>query len=225
MFDNEFISSLPKDATKAVLMVCEKFLSTTSENGSVHHDIYRDALGFFEALIDAYKIKEDFNFPELSCEKEKNVKAIADLFSKTYKVYDQRYQQEALEASKSKYALQLGDAFLYKLAPDELSRIQRRLTELITLVSKNDKLEMQYKIRILKRLTDLQISLTQKLPELGRLWRLVSEAGVVAGMVEKRGNAIITTLQELLKIIWRVQLRAEGLNRNVSHPLFMKEKK
>lgn len=213
IFNDDFINDLPQDPIAAVLMVCDHFLEVSAKIKEPlnDYDKFVDALGFFEAFIDAYKIAKEFNCPEIGPDRDHNVKNINQFFASTYKTYDEKYQKQSLARSKSRYSLKFGKAFLYELTQDELLGIQKVIAELRTLVSKNTKLDAKYRSRLQKRLSRLQIDLQKKMSNLDPLWGIVGEDEVIHGKVGKKGNAIVSTLQRLTKIIRIIQFRAEGV--------------
>ncbi len=124
-----------------------------------------------------------------------------------------------MENHKEKYLIHFGQSFAYEFSEEGLDRIQILINELRDLISDSNTIDENHKLRLLKRLENLQLELHKRVSNLDRFWGFVGDAGVVLGKFGKDVKPIVDRIREMLGIVWRTQAKSEELESNAENLL------
>jgi hypothetical protein len=137
---------------------------------------------------------------------------------------DERVASRSIESGKTWFAKQSGGLFFYEFTENEVAEIQNRLNELRELITSSTELKDAHKIRLLRRLEQLQTELNKKMSDLDRFWGLIGDAGVAIrkfGKDTKRVAAMLAAIKTITWIVWKAQLMAHQLPPDTHHPLLL----
>lgn len=124
-----------------------------------------------------------------------------------------------MENHKEKYLIHFGQSFAYEFPEEGLDRIQILINELRDLISDSNTIDENHKLRLLKRLENLQLELHKRVSNLDRFWGFVGDAGVVLGKFGNDVKPIVDRIREMLGIVWRTQAKSEELESNAENLL------
>jgi len=201
-----------KDLDQPLLNALRHFIPATEL-----HDEYVMALGAFEAFCEAHGF--NFDFPEVSEDKAKNIKSIIGVFVEAKNQFNHDIAKLTLARSKDTFSMKLGKGFFYEFSSGDIDKIQNLINLLREEITKAKFIEDNHKQRLLKRLEKTQSEIHKKVSDLDRFWGLIGDAGVALGKFGEDAKPIVDRIKEVTNIIWRTQARAEELPSDMPVPL------
>ena len=232
IFDEEFLSRLPDESMSALVAICNRFNIFNDSLGSHleeldNYDKYLEAYALIQSIVSAFEIKSPVDIPTLSDERSQNIKTIQHflitLQESASKEADKIITNNALEKSRAVFDGFFGKAIVYEFSEGDLDRIQEIINQLRKIVTKSKSIEDSHKSRLLKKLEKLQSELHKKVSDLDIFWGLVGEAGVAIGKFGKDAQPFVERVQEIVRIVWNVQARAEELQSGIVNKLLSED--
>jgi hypothetical protein len=217
MFDEAFIENLPDDPALAGKKICDEFNkfieSLPQGQESDYYEEYLKALAMLLAYSEAHGVVLDF--PPLDSNIETNINKITEFIFESRGAFYHKLTVGTLDQYRKTFERKFGKGFLYEFSDGDLKRIQLLINELKEMVSETKDLDDDHKLRLLKRLEKLQSELFKKVSDLDRFWGLLIDGTIVLKKVGENAKPIIDRIQEIAKIIWGAQIRAEELPSNI----------
>lgn len=224
IFEDNFFDKLPSDLYQALDSFYKRFsefnLSLKNENQEMRsYEDYIDAYSAIEAFITANNLKDKYKPPELSNDKENNIKLIKAYYSFIHIELELVKNANIIESSKFKYQSKLNNIFCYKFTDGDLKRIQELINELRDQITGSELFAANHRERLLLRLEGLQKELHKRVSNLDKFWGLVGDAGVVIGKFGNDVKPIVDRIKEITQIVWRTQASSEELPSGSSMPM------
>lgn len=240
MLDENFLENLPNDSIKSFLLICQEFIDgdiIIPEGDEINNfDKYLNALAAFEAFKEASTL--DFDAPSLSAinfdlpyltfaDKKQDIIRIREFFGRKRDelniVVNMLEGKDLFKNACDRFRIKLKKAFGYQFTDGDIDRIQAIINELRDLVAQSNIFDAKHKLRILKKLEILQLSLHKTMGSLDNFWGFIGEAGIVLGKFGNDAKPFVDRVKEILQIVWRTQARAEELPSATPLPLLSKE--
>lgn len=152
--------------------------------------------------------------------------SLGDQINRLYGFYEttrkklaaQTLRQEFI-ARSSHYSAVLGRTFAYEFSQGDLDRINSLLSELRAQITASSLFKDDHRSRLLAKLEKLQAEIHKKMSNLDKFWAILGEAGVVVGKFGIDAKPMFDNMNEVLRIVWRTQARAEDLSSDAPPPL------
>ncbi|MNX77823.1 hypothetical protein D3C86_1093830 [compost metagenome] len=126
---------------------------------------------------------------------------------------------QKFEEIQERMSKRLGVGFIYEFSQGDLDRIQTLLSELRKEISTSTLYTDGHRDRLLARLEKLQAETHKKMANIDKFWSLLGDAGVALGKFGENSKPMFDRINEILKIVWRTQARAEDLPSDAPPPL------
>ena len=227
-FDEEFIKSMPDDSPVAFKMFIDQFDSLVKR-----HDNMTDRINDYDNYLDAIALLRVFcgvqgiflQMPEIQSDKGGNIASIIRTFGVLRGEIDKRFTLATSEKYRALLETKFGMQFVYEFSEGDLKKMQSLIDELRNIIAESPLFEEDHKLRLLRRLEKLQTELHKKMSDLDRFWGFVGDAGVIIGKFGNDVKPIIDRINEIIKIVWSTQSRAEELPSNYPVPQIPHEDK
>lgn len=225
MFDDSFSNNLPDDPVLAGRAICEEFLSfhksLPSGKAIENYDGYVKFLGLFSGFCAAKEIV--YKFPNLTGNIMINIEKIYCFFRSIEKSLEEKTTEKTtkgiLSQAKEKYTSRFSGGLVYAFSDGDLKQIQNRINELRKYLSESELFDEDHRRRLIIKLENFQAELHKKMSSLDVFWGLFGEAGVALGKLGKEAKPFTDRIQDIVKIGWRAQARAEELSSDSLPPL------
>ena len=226
-FDDEFIKSLPDDWPYAVEKIVEKF-NHAFKGHNLASDEYYYIVEELHLLLKVFckkKLpKRRYSVPNLTDNRESNVKQIASflakLFDESQKCIQQQADAKRLIHYKNVFEIAFEDVFHFEFTEGDLERIQQLINELRDLISKTKELDKKHQQRLLIKLEEVQKEFHKKMTTLAKVLEAIIEIGVNLGRFGKDIKPLTDRIGELAGIILSAQKRAYELPSSLPFKLF-----
>lgn len=225
MFTETFFETLPTDVNSSLKVIANKFFYDSERNfkdftGENRIEPYIDAFAVLETFLITNELDSELPIPNIS---NVDVKAtVTEFYRRALSLANQKIQENILLASRLKYRTLLTNAFSYQFDDMDYQMVQNKINELRELITNSKNFDDKYKLRLLKKLEDLQKSLHKKMSNIDIVWGFIGEAGIVLGKFGNDAKPFVDCIKEIIEIVWKVQAAAEGLPSSESFPLINK---
>ncbi len=202
MFDDTFFDQLPADPILAAHRICEAFcafdcnIPDKDKQGFLEH--YLTALGAFQAFADAYVL--NFDFPELSGDREKNTREIRQFFITLRDALDAEVAKLTVEQAKHRFTGRFAPASYFEFSDENLKKLRLLFTSIRYEVERLTGLREEMRWRLLRKLENSECKLQKRLPDLDRLWGFMGEARVILGTTDEDTKLILDRINEIARI-------------------------
>lgn len=212
LYNETFLQSLDNDPKVALHSICKRFTDARGK-GKTGLTEHIEAYALIETYTSANEI--ELAIPQLPTDRDQRLGIIANFINKTKKDLNSYIQSEEeqrlLQNFRGVFTAHIGKAFVYEFSDGDLTKIQKLLNELRSLVSKSNIFTEKHRRRLLKRIERLQQELHKKQSDLDHFWGLVGDAGVAVGKFGIDSKPFVDRIREITDIVWRTQARAEEL--------------
>ncbi len=223
LFTDEIIENLSTNPIKAleeIINIYDKYNNALEENQRASsYNNYLDSFAALESFLIANDLGKAIKIPTLSEDKKENINSISYFFYKAKLEQEKLNSKNVLFNSRSRYSNKFGNSFAYKFSDGDVEEIRDLIRQLNENINSSAFLEENHKMRLLKRLEELEIELNKKMTNLDKYWGLVGDAGIVMGKFGKAAEPIIQIIRQITVKIWAVQSYAEELPSGTNMPL------
>ncbi len=220
MYIEKFIKELPKDASKAIYLILNEFYEQLTRGSNVTIDYYLETLSlilvYYEELNE--EVVKDLTIPEMTVNDQDTRDNIEEFFAQLNRVITYQRSVKYLSDQKTKYSSILGKTLTYQLSQNDLDIIQTSINELRGFITKSKFIDSDLKNRLLKRLEKLQSELHKNESNLDKFWGLIGDAGVVLGKFGEDAKPFFDRVNDIIRIVCKVQAKAEGLTKSLPIP-------
>lgn len=214
-FDDSFLNNLSDDPEEALRLILSAFNSyrmrrPASSSNAESHEGYVKAYYILRAFCEAH----GFEVEPIEFSGETNVKEmslVANAFDKVASGLLASQRKKRIAGYREKYQAQLIPGFGYTFSDGDLKRIQELINELRDLIASAEYFDDKHRARILKRLEKLQSELHKTVGDLDRFWGVIIDLSIVAKQVGDNARPLVKRMEEIMRIVWQVQARAEEL--------------
>jgi len=207
MFDDEFFNTLPSDPIVAAHKISNAFCifdgGIPDRNKQEFLEHYLTAMGAFQAFADAYAL--NFDFPELSGDREHNTREIRKFFYTLRDALDAEVARLTVEEARSKFSNRFARISYFEISDDNLKKLQLLFSSIRYEVERNQSLSEDVRWRILKKLELTEAKTQRKMVDLDRLWGFMGEIRVIlTGSGTANSNNDTRTILDRINEIARI---------------------
>lgn len=221
MFDKKFVSSLPKDPAEAINLICDEFIDFHERLGREEDvDYYEEYLTAYSLLIAFLEVhKFDFDLPPITRKKKSDVNMIYDSFLDVRSKIAPYLEEKKYSLSVEEFKAMLGNVFYYQFSNDDLKRIEKLLDNLKDVLRNDKDMGVEFRHRILKKVTILKDELNRKTKSVDGFWGLFVDGGVALGKFGDGARLFFNTVKDIILLVWQMQAKAEELPPNAPVPM------
>lgn len=230
LFDEKYLKALPEEPLVAIMNICSTLIdfdAANSDHRDENYNNYLEMYALIKSFTESFEIQMSIKIPVLTDVPIDNIKSIL-IFSNNLRTIVSKEAElimtnTTVEKSRAIFDGYFGKATVYKFSDGDLKRIQELIDQLRDIITKSKNIEEEYRSRLLKKLEKLQSELHKKVSDLNQFWGLVGEAGVAIGKFGKDAQPFVARVQEIVRIVWNVQARAEELQSGIVNKLLSED--
>lgn len=217
----QLIESIPTDPHSGLMFLCGKFRAWSESKEVKSGERSEKRILFLEAFHLLKHFTRDNNLetfvdtPKLDEKATEVVKATTLMYTEALEkitpFVSEREEQERVEAAETKVAQLLGKSFSYRFSEKDLIRIHELVRELRVCLENSEELLGSYHQRILRRLNQLETSLSETMGSLELFYVLLSDAAVLFHKLHDKSDQPVSVLKQIVGFAWRSQVNAEDL--------------
>ncbi len=215
IFDEKFLIQIKNEPIEGTLKLCKTIRENLTDNPEgwqeQDYEILLEALALIEELNIGKYIETNFTIPTVRGILPDDCTNIIGFIDRLEEQFVKEVNSSKFEKLKAHFKINLSESFQYEFSQGDLEKIQNLLNELREQISSSDKFADDHKQRLLSRLEKLQSELHKKMSDLDRFWGLIGDAGVAVGKFGNDVKPIVDRIEEITRIVWRTQVRAEEL--------------
>ncbi|MFY2027257.1 hypothetical protein HZS47_22900 [Achromobacter xylosoxidans] len=224
LFPPEFVESIKIDPVAGVMKVCQTVFEECGQGTDWE-------AGDLAVLMEAYALLEGvaaaglitlpislFN-PHAPSSVKDDCTALFMFFQEVFQACSAKAAKNKYMEQKTQYQALLNVGFVYEFTQGDLDQVQRLIGELRKQITESKLFEDDHRRRLLLKLEKLQTEIHKKMSTLDKFWSILGDAGVVVGKFGEDAKPMFDRMNEILKIVWRTQARAEDLPSDSVAPL------
>ncbi len=227
LFSDAFIDDIPARPFASALEVCRAVINELHDDEQYGEQDWRESE--YDALREGYTLLETMvrggllpDFAPLirpTGDIAADCRAMVDFIHRVDSAVRAQANLQKHEEAQARMAQRLGVGFVYEFSQGDLDRIQTLLSELRKEISASTLYTDGHRERLLARLEKLQAETHKKMANIDKFWSLLGDAGVAVGKFGENSKPMFDRINEILKIVWRTQARAEDLPSDAPPPL------
>ncbi len=202
MFDDDFFNNLPNEPIVAAHKISNTFCafdrSIPDKDKQEFLEHYLTAMGAFQAFADAYAL--NFDFPQLSGDREQNTREIRSFFYTLRDALDAEVAKLTVEQARSKFSSRFARASYFEIPEENLKKLQLLFNSIRYEVERNQSINDEARWRLLKKLEATELKVQKKMIDLDRLWGFMGEARVILSTSGDDTRIILDRINEIARI-------------------------
>lgn len=225
LFDKPFLDSLAGDPIGGAIQICDRIFELTADSrewAASDYEAFMEGFALLEGMVAANLLDQTivpFYDPDLSASMSNACFDLNKLFAEVRAECVTRQAQSRFSKQKAHYGAQLGAGFVYEFSQGDLDRVQELLNQLREAIKAAKFFTDDHQRRLLLKLEQLQAEAHKKMSSLDKFWSILGEAGVLVGKFGTDAKPMFDRMNEVLRIVWRTQARAEDLPSSAPAPL------
>ncbi|WP_241067960.1 hypothetical protein [Achromobacter insuavis] len=225
LFNDDFIDGISARPYASAMEICRAVINEMHEDDEYgqwrdsEYDALQEGYALLEAMIKGGLIPE---FAPLIIPKGSigdDCRAMIDFVHAIDRAVQAQANLQKFDEIQQRMSRRLGVGFVYEFSQGDLDRIQVLLSELRKEISSSTLYADGHRERLLARLEKLQAETHKKMSNIDKFWSLLGDAGVAVGKFGENSKPMFDRINEILKIVWRTQARAEDLPSDAPAPL------
>jgi len=201
MFDHEYVANLPANSHKAIIRVCNDFISNYLTEDVDFDDEYGQPLAAWSLVLELCD-RADWEPPvvELTGATDTDAANISEAICEMGPEISLTLATDTVKKMRARYAAQLEGVPLYEISEEDLTLIRQRLTDLRGLIQASDVLNDDQRKRLLSRLELLQPELHNKMPNLDSIFGFIFDFSALGAQMGADAKPFIDRAKDIARI-------------------------
>lgn len=227
LFSDAFIDDIPERPFASALEICRAVINELHDDEEYgdhdwresEYDALREGCALLDTMIRGGLLPDFAPLVAPKGDIGADCTAMAQFVHEINRAVQAQANLQKYEEVQARMAHRLGVGFMYEFSQGDLDRIQALLSELRKEISESTLYTDGHRERLLARLEKLQAETHKKMANIDKFWSLLGDAGVAVGKFGENSKPMFDRINEILKIVWRTQARAEDLPSDAPPPL------